>query len=138
MNSGRMSMLNTMPLAVPDEQSMMPHTWHVVMAANRTSGSGDQLCTINKFNQICTNYFKHNDFTSPAAGMRGGYGDRHCTNNHDFTPAGRLVRAHDTNDADCNHKAMHSRGGGGAQLTTRRVRVGLARKGGSNEGLQGR
>jgi hypothetical protein len=27
-----------MPLAVPDEQSMMLHTWHVVMAANPTSG----------------------------------------------------------------------------------------------------
>jgi hypothetical protein len=30
---------------------------------------------------------------------------------------------------------MHSRGGGGAQLTTRRGRVGLARKGSSNEGM---
>jgi hypothetical protein len=49
MNVGRMSMLNTMPLAVLDEQSMMPHTWHLVMAKNPTSGSGDRRCTINKF-----------------------------------------------------------------------------------------
>jgi hypothetical protein len=46
MNSGRMLMLNTMPLAMLDEQSMLPHTWHVVMAANPTSGSGDRRCTI--------------------------------------------------------------------------------------------
>jgi hypothetical protein len=58
-------------------------------------------------------------------------------NNHDFTPAGRLVRAHDTGDADNNHKAVHSIGGGGVQLTTRRGRVGPARKGGSNEGPAG-
>jgi hypothetical protein len=38
-----------MPLAVPNEQSMLPYTWHVVMAANPTSGSGDRRCTINKF-----------------------------------------------------------------------------------------
>jgi hypothetical protein len=48
-----------------------------------------------------------------------------------------LVHAHDTGDVGSNHKAMHSIGGGGAQLTTRRGRVGPARKGGSNEGLQG-
>jgi hypothetical protein len=49
-----------------------------------------------------------------------------------------LVHAHDTGDVGSNHKAMHSTGGGGAQLTTRRGMVGPARKGGSNEGLQGR
>jgi hypothetical protein len=30
-----------MSLAVPDEQSMLSHTWHVVMTANPTSGFGD-------------------------------------------------------------------------------------------------
>jgi hypothetical protein len=56
----------------------------------------------------------------------------HKLNNHDFTPAGRLVCGHDTGDAASNHKAMHSRGGGGAQLTTRRGREAPTR------GLQGR
>jgi hypothetical protein len=44
-----MSMLNTMPLIVPDEQSMQPHNWHVVIAANLTGGSGDRRYIINKF-----------------------------------------------------------------------------------------
>jgi hypothetical protein len=61
----------------------------------------------------------------------------HKLNSHDFTSAGRLVRAHDTGDADSNRKAMHSRGGGGAQFTTTRGRVGPARKGGSSGGPVG-
>jgi hypothetical protein len=44
-----------------------------------------------------------------------------------------MVCTHETRDADINHKTMHSRGGGGAQLTTSQGRVGPARKGGSSE-----
>jgi hypothetical protein len=70
-------MLNTMPLAVPDEQSMMPHTWHVVMAANRTSGCGDQRCTINKFlikfAQIISNtMISHHQLQECAVDMETG------------------------------------------------------------------
>jgi hypothetical protein len=49
MNFGHLSMLNTMPLVVPDEESLLPHTWHVGMDANPSSRSGDWRCTINKF-----------------------------------------------------------------------------------------
>jgi hypothetical protein len=30
-----------MQLAMPDEKSILPHTWHVIMAGNPTDGFGD-------------------------------------------------------------------------------------------------
>jgi hypothetical protein len=138
-----MSRLNTMSLAVPDEQSMLPHTWHIVMAGNPIGGSSDcRRSTINKFlirfAQIISNTKISHRRLVHVADLETGIAQitkgpkQICILTHtDFTPTGG---------------AMHNRGREGCNLPQgeegklqqgagEEVRHGAAREDGSVRGL---